>query len=91
MSQGRPSDHRVDLLFDARHIRQSGIGTYIRTQLPHLEASAARHHRTLAVLVDATLVRMGLLPAYMRLMGRWNWWAPPVLSRLVSRPGTSRN
>ena len=46
---------------------------------------------TLAVLVDATLVRMGLLPAYMRLMGRWNWWAPPVLSRLVSRPGTSRN
>ena len=52
MAQGRPSDHRVDLLFDARHIRQSGIGTYIRTQLPHLEASAARHHRTLAVLVD---------------------------------------
>ena len=27
----------VDLLFDARHIRQSGIGTYIATLLPHLE------------------------------------------------------
>ncbi|WP_283617117.1 hypothetical protein [Mycolicibacterium poriferae] len=52
MSQGRPSDHRVDLLFDARHIRQSGIGTYIRTQLPQLEAAATRYGRTLAVLVD---------------------------------------
>ena len=31
---------------------------------------------TLAVLVDATLVRMTLLPAFMRVMGRWNWWAP---------------
>ena len=30
----------------------------------------------LAVLVDATLVRMVLLPAYMKLMGRLNWWAP---------------
>jgi RND superfamily putative drug exporter len=30
----------------------------------------------LAVLVDATLVRMVLLPAFMHLLGRWNWWAP---------------
>ncbi|MDY6998612.1 MAG: MMPL family transporter [Actinomycetota bacterium] len=36
---------------------------------------------TLAVLVDATLVRMGLLPAFMHLMGRWNWWAPAPLVR----------
>lgn len=42
----------VDLLFDARHIRQSGIGTYIRTQLPHLEEAAARHRISLAVLAD---------------------------------------
>ncbi len=37
---------------------------------------------TLAVLVDATLVRMMLLPAYMALLGRWNWWAPAPLARL---------
>jgi hypothetical protein len=28
------------------------------------------------MLVDATLVRMVLLPAFMHLLGRWNWWAP---------------
>ncbi len=43
---------RVDLLFDARHIRQSGIGTYLRLQLPHLEAAFDRHGLTLAVLAD---------------------------------------
>ena len=31
---------------------------------------------TLAVLVDATLVRMVLVPAFMHVMGGWNWWAP---------------
>ncbi len=31
---------------------------------------------TLAVLVDATLVRMLLVPAFMHVLGRWNWWAP---------------
>ncbi|NEW27223.1 MMPL family transporter [Nocardia cyriacigeorgica] len=31
---------------------------------------------TLAVLVDATLVRLVLVPAFMRVAGTWNWWAP---------------
>jgi RND superfamily putative drug exporter len=30
----------------------------------------------LAVLVDATLIRALLVPATMRLLGRWNWWLP---------------
>ncbi|MCX6480126.1 MAG: MMPL family transporter [Mycobacterium sp.] len=44
---------------------------------------------TLAVLVDATLVRMALLPAFMHVMGRWNWWAPRPLTRLHQRFGFS--
>ncbi len=44
---------------------------------------------TLAVLVDATLVRMALLPSFMRLMGRSNWWAPGPLARLHERIGIS--
>ncbi|RZT18941.1 glycosyltransferase involved in cell wall biosynthesis [Mycobacterium sp. BK558] len=43
---------QADLLFDARHIRQSGIGTYVRLQLPHLEEATARHGLRLAVLAD---------------------------------------
>jgi RND superfamily putative drug exporter len=40
---------------------------------------------TLAVLGDATLVRMLLVPAFMRIMGRFNWWAPKGLARLHKR------
>ncbi len=44
---------------------------------------------TLAVLVDATLVRMLLVPAFMHVLGRVNWWAPKPLARLHSRIGIS--
>ena len=40
-----------------------------------------------AVLVDATLVRGALVPAFMRLMGPANWWAPAPLRRLHARFG----
>ena len=40
---------------------------------------------TLAVLGDATLVRMLLVPAFMHVMGRFNWWAPKPLERLHQR------
>ena len=42
---------------------------------------------TLAVLVDATLVRMLLVPAFMHVLGRANWWAPKPLARLHARFG----
>jgi RND superfamily putative drug exporter len=41
----------------------------------------------LAVLVDATVVRGLLVPAFMRLAGFINWWAPAWLQRLVARLG----
>jgi RND superfamily putative drug exporter len=41
----------------------------------------------LAVIVDATVVRSLLVPATMKLMGRWNWWAPAPLARLHERIG----
>ena len=44
---------------------------------------------TLAVLMDATIVRGILVPAFMRLAGRWNWWAPAPLARLHDRFGLS--
>jgi RND superfamily putative drug exporter len=44
---------------------------------------------TLPVLVDATIIRALLVPAFMELMGRANWWAPPALQRLQQRVGLS--
>jgi len=40
-----------------------------------------------AVALDATLVRMLLVPATMTLLGRWNWWAPAPLRRWHERHG----
>jgi RND superfamily putative drug exporter len=36
-----------------------------------------------AVLLDATVVRIVLVPATMRLVGRWNWWLPGWLDRIL--------
>ncbi|MDQ3328655.1 MAG: MMPL family transporter, partial [Chloroflexota bacterium] len=41
----------------------------------------------IAVVLDATVVRALLVPATMRLLGRWNWWAPAPLARLYDRLG----
>ena len=40
-----------------------------------------------ALILDATLVRMLLVPATMRLLGDANWWAPAPLRRLATRYG----
>ncbi|MET0152503.1 MAG: MMPL family transporter, partial [Candidatus Binatia bacterium] len=39
----------------------------------------------IAVVLDATVVRALLVPATMRLMGRWNWWAPASVARIGLR------
>jgi len=46
---------------------------------------------TLAVIADATLIRMVLVPAFMHVMGRWNWWAPKPLVWLHYRFGISED
>ena len=43
----------------------------------------------LAVIVDATVVRSLLVPATMKLLGEWNWWAPATLRRMHNRFGLS--
>jgi putative drug exporter of the RND superfamily len=37
----------------------------------------------LGVLLDATVVRLLLLPCLMALLGRWNWWLPGTVARLA--------
>jgi uncharacterized membrane protein YdfJ with MMPL/SSD domain len=39
--------------------------------------------QAVAVIIDASIVRALLVPALMRLLGRWNWWAPAPLRRLL--------
>jgi putative drug exporter of the RND superfamily len=44
----------------------------------------------ISILLDATVIRLFLAPALMRIMGRWNWWAPSFAwrrPRIVKEPG----
>jgi putative drug exporter of the RND superfamily len=42
-----------------------------------------------AILIDVTIVRALLVPSAMALFGRWNWWLPPSVARLVRVPASS--
>jgi RND superfamily putative drug exporter len=44
-----------------------------------------------AVLIDATIVRIVLVPATMRLLGEWNWWLPKWLDRILPRVSLERD
>jgi len=39
----------------------------------------------IAIVKDTTVIRALLVPATMRLLGDWNWWAPGPLKRLWER------
>jgi RND superfamily putative drug exporter len=43
-----------------------------------------------AIFLDATLVRMVLVPAVMQLLGKWNWWIPNWLEKLLPRLDVER-
>jgi uncharacterized membrane protein YdfJ with MMPL/SSD domain len=40
-----------------------------------------------AIFLDATLIRLVIVPAAMRLLGNWNWWMPGALARLLPAAG----
>jgi putative drug exporter of the RND superfamily len=46
---------------------------------------------SIAVLMDAFVIRATLVPAFMRLAGEANWWAPAPLRRLQQRIGLSEH
>jgi RND superfamily putative drug exporter len=46
-------------------------------------AGAPARSALTALLIDATIVRAVLVPSLMALFGRYNWWLPASLARLV--------
>jgi uncharacterized membrane protein YdfJ with MMPL/SSD domain len=49
------------------------------------DLEADRIGMIVALLIDATVIRMLLVPATMKLLGDANWWAPAPLRRLYAR------
>jgi len=59
-----------------------GFGTEVDVTVKMLGVGMAT-----AIFLDATVVRMILVPATMAMLGRWNWWLPAWLDRIL--PGVS--
>ena len=41
-----------------------------------------------AILIDATLVRAILVPSLMAVLGKWNWWLPERVARVMRVPAS---
>jgi RND superfamily putative drug exporter len=77
--EGLTSTARV--ITSAALIMMSVFGAFLLT--PDIEVKMFAVGLTVAVLVDATVVRMVLVPASMALMGNANWWMPGWLDRIL--------
>jgi uncharacterized membrane protein YdfJ with MMPL/SSD domain len=63
------------------------IGAFVTSQIIFIKELG--FGTAIAVLIDATIIRALLVPSLMKLLGRWNWWAPRPLQRLYERIGVS--
>ncbi|HEX6388422.1 MAG TPA: MMPL family transporter, partial [Solirubrobacteraceae bacterium] len=59
------------------------FAVFIGTGLPSIKQLGLGN--AVAIAVDATLVRLILVPAAMELLGRWNWYLPRPLARLLPK------
>lgn len=63
------------------------VGAFGTSQIPLMKQLAVG--LVLAIAIDAVIIRMLLVPASMKLLGRYNWWAPKPLKRLHEKLGFS--
>ncbi len=61
------------------------IGMFMTSKIPTLQQIGLG--LAAAVFIDATLVRLLLVPSAMRLLGRANWWTPPSLAKFYRKFG----
>jgi RND superfamily putative drug exporter len=57
------------------------LGSFCLNRIPEMKQMG--FGLAVAVLLDATLVRATLVPAFMKVAGEWNWWIPRRLDRLL--------
>jgi RND superfamily putative drug exporter len=55
------------------------FGTFLTARLVHVQIVGLG--LALAILLDATIIRLFVVPALMRLLGKWNWWIPSFKRR----------
>ncbi|MGN6215461.1 MAG: MMPL family transporter [Solirubrobacterales bacterium] len=79
VSEGLSSSART--ISSAALIMSAVFAVFVLTGVPSIKELGLGS--AVAIALDATLVRLILVPAAMKLMGRWNWWMPSWLERLI--------
>jgi RND superfamily putative drug exporter len=78
--------HTARPITAAAAIMAAVFGSFVTSDV--LELKQIGFGLAAAVLIDATLIRVVLVPAVMRLAGRWNWWLPAPLARVLPHVDT---
>ncbi|MFL5843143.1 MAG: MMPL family transporter [Solirubrobacteraceae bacterium] len=81
VSEGLASSART--ITSAAAIMAAVFMVFVFTGVPSIRQLGLGN--AVAILVDATLVRLVLVPAAMELLGTWNWWLPKPLDRLLPK------
>jgi uncharacterized membrane protein YdfJ with MMPL/SSD domain len=79
VAEGLASSART--ISSAALIMTAVFGVFVLTGVPSIKELGLGN--AVAIALDATLVRLILVPAAMQLMGRWNWWLPGWLDRIL--------
>lgn len=79
VAEGLASSART--ISSAALIMTSVFAVFVLTGVPSIKELGLGC--AVAIALDATLVRLILVPAAMKLMGKWNWWMPSWLDRLL--------
>ncbi len=79
VAEGLSSSART--ISSAALIMTSVFGVFVLTGVPSIKELGLGS--AVAIALDATLVRLILVPAAMKLMGSWNWWMPSWLDRAL--------
>ena len=79
VAEGLASSART--ISSAALIMTSVFAVFVLTGVPSIKELGLGN--AVAIALDATLVRLILVPAAMQLMGSWNWWLPGWLDRLL--------
>jgi RND superfamily putative drug exporter len=79
VAEGLSSSART--ISSAALIMSAVFSIFVLTGLPSIKELGVGC--AVAIALDATLVRLILVPAAMQLMGKWNWWLPKWLDRLL--------
>jgi uncharacterized membrane protein YdfJ with MMPL/SSD domain len=79
VAEGLSSSART--ISSAALIMTAVFSIFVLTGLPSIKELGVGC--AVAIALDATLVRLILVPAAMQLMGKWNWWLPKWLDRLL--------